>query len=68
MNEKFALESAERTKHNQEIISKQDQVQNEIQEIMNDYEENKRSVIKMLMDQILIVNIEVPKVVQQRYE
>ena len=68
MNEKFDLESAERTKHNQEIISKQDQVQNEIQEIMKDYEENKRSVIKMLMDQILIVNIEVPKVVQQRYE
>ena len=40
----------------------------EIEEIRKDYEENKRAVIKMLMDRILGVNISVPKVVQQRFE
>lgn len=37
-------------------------------EIVADYEQNKRGVIKMLVDQIVVVNVEVPKVVQQRYE
>jgi hypothetical protein len=50
------------------VISQQDQVGEEIEEIKRDYEQNKRAVIKMLMDQILGVNIDVPKVVQQKYE
>lgn len=45
-----------------------DQVEDELAEIRADYEQNKRQVIKMLLDQILIVNTDVPKVVQQRFE
>ena len=45
-----------------------DQVEDELAEIIADYEQNKRQVIKMLLDQILIVNTDVPKVVQQRFE
>lgn len=66
--EKFTGEEAERRRLNHEVISQQDQVGEEIEEIKRDYEQNKRAVIKMLMDQILGVNIEVPKVVQQKYE
>ena len=45
-----------------------DQVEDELAEIRANYEQNKRQVIKMLLDQILIVNTDVAKVVQQRFE
>ena len=66
--ERFTGEEAERRRLNQEVISQQDQVGEEIEEIKKDCEQNKRAVIKMLMDQILGVNIDVPKVVQQKFE
>ena len=66
--ERFTVEEAERRRLNQEVISQQDQVGEEIEEIKKDCEQNKRAVIKMLMDQILGVNIDVPKVVQQKFE
>ena len=40
----------------------------ELREIRADYEQNKRRVVEMLLQQILVVNIEVPKVVQQKFE
>ncbi len=50
-------------------MSKYDAMAEEdIKVIKQDFETNKRQVIKMLLDQILGVSLEVPKVVQQRYE
>ena len=67
-DERYALEEAEKKRLNQEVISELGKIGEELAEIKKDYEENKRSVIKMLMDQILVVNVDVPKVVQQKYE
>jgi hypothetical protein len=50
------------------LIAEQDNIQHEIDGIEQLYEQNKRQVVKMLLDQILNVNIEVPKVVQQKFE
>ena len=58
----------QRKSENQAIIERCNQVDDELNEIRADYEQNKRQVVKMLLDQILIVNIEVPKVVQQKFE
>jgi hypothetical protein len=58
----------QRKSENQAIIERCNQVDEELNEIRADYEQNKRQVVKMLLDQILIVNIEVPKVVQQKFE
>ena len=62
--ERYRIEEDQRKKENEDLILAQDNVEEEIQEIQADFEQNKRQVIKMLLDQILIVNIEVPKVVQ----
>ncbi len=43
-------------------------VDDELREIRADYDRNKRKVVDMLLRQILEVNIEVPKVVQQKFE
>jgi hypothetical protein len=43
-------------------------VDDELREIRADYDKNKRKVVDMLLRQILEVNIEVPKVVQQKFE
>lgn len=43
-------------------------VDEELREIRADYDKNKRKVVDMLLRQILEVNIEVPKVVQQKFE
>lgn len=67
-DERYTLEEAEKRRLNEFVITELGQVNEEIQEIRRDYEENKRAVIKMLIDQITIVNVEVPKVVQQKYE
>ena len=67
-NERFTVEESQRKRENEAIIRAQDTVEKELEEIRESYVQNKRQVVKMLMDQILIVNIEVPKVVQQRYE
>jgi hypothetical protein len=40
----------------------------EVIQIKQDFDQNKRQVIKMLLDQILVVNLEVPKVVQQKFD
>jgi hypothetical protein len=53
----------QRKSENQAIIERCNQVDDELSEIRADYEQNKRQVVKMLLDQILVVNIEVPKVV-----
>lgn len=45
-----------------------EEVKQEVIQIKQDFDQNKRQVIKMLLDQILVVNLEVPKVVQQRFE
>lgn len=58
----------QRKSENEAIIERCNQVDDELREIRADYEQNKRQVVKMLLDQILIVNIEVPKVVQQKFE
>ena len=50
------------------IIERCNQVDEELREIRADYEQNKRRVVEMLLQQILVVNIEVPKVVQQKFE
>jgi hypothetical protein len=67
-DERYTLEEVEKKRHNEEIITELGKIGEELAEIKRDYEENKRSVIKMLMDQILVVNVDVPKVVQQKYE
>lgn len=58
----------QRKSENEAIIARCNEVDEELREIRADYEQNKRQVVKMLLDQILIVNIEVPKVVQQKFE
>ncbi len=40
----------------------------DIGKIQQDYQTNKRQVIRLLMDQIMNVNLEVPKVVRKQYE
>ena len=67
-SERFRTEEEARKRHNEELIRAQDTVEEDIKQIRADYEQNKRQVVKMLLDQILIVNIEVPKVVQQKFE
>ena len=67
-NERFRMEEDQRKRDNEELIRAQDNVEAELVEIQADYEQNKRQVLKMLLDQILLVNIEVPKVVQQKFE
>jgi hypothetical protein len=65
---RYQDEESQRKAHNDEIIRQQDNVDDELAEIRADYEANKGQVVKMLLEQILGVNIEVPKVVQQKFE
>lgn len=67
-NEKYRIEEDQRKSENERVIRAQDTIEHELQEIRDDYEANKKQVVKMLLDQILGVNIEVPKVVQQKFE
>jgi hypothetical protein len=67
-NERYRIEEDQRKKENEDLIRAQDTVEEELVQIRADFEQNKRQVIKMVLDQILIVNIEVPKVVQQRFD
>ena len=57
-----------RKSENKAIIEKCNMVDDELREIRADYDKNKRKVVDMLLRQILEVNIEVPKVVQQKFE
>ncbi|TNV85448.1 hypothetical protein FGO68_gene12834 [Halteria grandinella] len=66
--QRFLVEESQRKAHNDDLIRAQDNIAEEMAEIEEQYEQNKRQVVKMLLDQILIVNIEVPKVVQQKFE
>jgi hypothetical protein len=67
-DERYALEEAEKKRLNKEVIAELGKIDLELEEIKRDYDENKRAVIKMIMEQILGVNVEVPKVVQQKFE
>ena len=67
-NERYRVEEDRRKRENDELIRLNDTIEEEMKQIVEDYNQNKRQVTKMLMDQILIVNIEVPKVVQQKFE
>lgn len=66
--ERFRIEQDQKKADNERIIRAQDNVDEELRQIQEEFELNKQAVVKMLIDQILIVNIDVPKVVQQKYE
>lgn len=50
------------------MIEENSHIEAEIEEIKRNYDQHRDQVVAMLLDQILVVNIEVPKVVQQRFE
>jgi hypothetical protein len=61
-------EEARRKGHNLKLIEENSEIGAEIEDIKRNYYLHKDQVVDMLLNQILVVNIEVPKVVQQRFE
>ncbi len=68
MTEEYKGEELRRKAHNNKLIEENSHIEAEIVEINKNYLQHKDQVVAMLLDQILAVNIEVPKVVQQRFE
>ncbi len=58
----------QKKRENAELSQYDEEVKLEVIQIKQDFDQNKRQVIKMLLDQILVVNLEVPKVVQQKFD
>lgn len=68
MNSEYEGEEQRRNAHNKKLIAENAHIEDEIEEIKRNYIQHKDQVVEMLLSQILVVNIEVPKVVQQRFE
>ena len=68
LTREFEVEEARRKSHNDVLISQNSLIDSEIEEIRKNFALHKDAVVEMLLQQILVVNIEVPKVVQQRFE
>ncbi len=68
LEEEFAVEAKRLMEQNERVIIQNSSVDAEINEIRRNFAQHKDEVVDMLLQQILEVNIEVPKVVQQKFE
>jgi hypothetical protein len=50
LNERYTQDEKDRKRENEEIINAQNSVVREIEEIKSMYEQNKKAVVKMIMD------------------
>ncbi|CDW78316.1 vacuolar atp synthase subunit [Stylonychia lemnae] len=66
--ERFQVQAQQKQLENLELTQYDEKAQKDIELIKQDFETNKRQVIKMLLDQILVVDLAVPKVVQQKFD
>ena len=58
----------QKKRENDELSKYEDEAKEDIQRIEQDFQANKRQVMRLIMEQVLNVNLEVPKVVKKQFE